>query len=345
MRNTHLFAFLFVFIGILSLILIGSTRADQVRHSPRPPRPIEAGPDFFLLAGTSKLAQEPQEPQPSSLDANEHLWSWIAYQSLPDLNDWEIFVTRSTGDEKVRLTDNGDHDMYPSLDRGTQRVAYASNPDGQYDIYVIPRTGGSAQRLTFDAADDYSPDWSPDGARIAFQAIRNGQSEIYVMNADGSAQVRLTYDGAYDGVPSWSPDGQKIAFSSNRSGGYRIWVMNADGSNPQLLSNQPLSENPSWHPDGSSIVYDADGDYDGWQELYMMNADGSGQHMLLDVSKYGQTQDAFAGSWSPDGKQVGYNRVHWFQYQGQWYWDQSTPQSPMGCRPAAGLRLSRTRTR
>ena len=98
---------------------------------------------------------------------------------------------------------------------------------------------------------------------------------IYTMNADGTDQKRLTYHGGYDGDAAWSPDGQTIAFSSNRSGGYRIWVMDVDGGNLRQLSGQHFSEYPAWSPDGTKIAYDADGDGNSWQELWVMNADGS----------------------------------------------------------------------
>ncbi|MCL4267053.1 MAG: PD40 domain-containing protein [Anaerolineae bacterium] len=172
--------------------------------------------------------------------------------------------------------------------------------------------------MTNNEADDGNPQWSPDGTRIVFESYRDGQAEIYVMNADGSGQTRLTSNGAFDGMPSWSPDGTKIAFSSSRSGAYRIWVMNADGSNPVQLSNQPYSFRPQWSPDGTRIAYDSDGDNDGWQELWVMNVDGSGQNERH--QEYNNT-DLWNGSWSPDGRYIAYTQIHFVYYQGNWYWD------------------------
>jgi uncharacterized repeat protein (TIGR01451 family) len=137
------------------------------------------------------------------------------------------------------------------------------------------------------------------------------------MNTDGSGQTRLTADAGFDGYPAWSPDGTKLAFSSNRSGQAYIYVMNANGTGVTQLSNQMYSYNPVWSPDGSKIAYDADQENDGWQELWVMDANGANQQMKYDP--YGQI-DAWAHSWSPDGRYIAYTLISFTYYQGAWYW-------------------------
>ncbi len=100
------------------------------------------------------------------------------------------------------------------------------------------------------------------------------------MNADGSGATRLTNYADYDGQPAWAPDSTKIAFVRRVEGKYRIWVMNADGSNPRQYSNQPSSENPVWSSDGSQIAYDADGNGDSWQEIWLMDLAGGNQRQV-----------------------------------------------------------------
>ena len=120
------------------------------------------------------------------------------------------------------------------------------------------------------------PPGRPTATKLAFEAYRDGQAEVYVMNATGSAVTRLTNNSAFDGTPAWSPDGSKIAFTSKRTGSYQVWVMNADGTDPHALTNYPNAYDPAWSPDGSQIAFDADADGDGYEELWVMNADGSG---------------------------------------------------------------------
>ncbi len=114
------------------------------------------------------------------------------------------------------------------------------------------------------------------------------------MNADGSNPHALTSDAApKDQVADWSPDGTKIAFHAGGFGMGGIWVMNADGPHPHqlngCLATAPFGRarqgddwGPAWSPDGTKIAYLQDlGALGGTDRpVYVMNADGSGQHRV-----------------------------------------------------------------
>ena len=70
--------------------------------------------------------------------------------------------------------------------------------------------------------------------------------------------------------------------------------MNADGSDVRQLSYDNGSQTPDWSHDGQKIVYISNDD------LYVMNADGSGQSVNLTNSP----EIDFEPSWSPDGSQI-----------------------------------------
>jgi uncharacterized repeat protein (TIGR01451 family) len=244
----------------------------------------------------------------------------LVFQSLRDGN-WEIYRDWGSG-ARQRLTDNTGIDVGPRFSRGNGRVVFASDRDGNPEVYAMNADGSGVQRLTNAPGTDQDAAWSRDGTRLVFSSTRDGNPEIYVMNADGSGQTRLTFDGAYDGAPAWSPDGTRIAFVSYRGGGYRVWVMNADGSGQIPLSDQAYSNNPVWSPDGARIAYDADGDNDGWQELWLMHADGTHHTLVYDPGS--GTVDAWANSWSPDGTYIQVTVIHYIAYQGNWYWTGAT---------------------
>ena len=100
--------------------------------------------------------------------------------------------------------------------------------------------------------------------RIAFHSNCDGNWNIYVMNADGSGQTRLTDNPAVDSWPSWSPDGRRITFISSR-----------DDPDPN---------------DDDRIV-----------DIYVMNADGSGQTRLTNSSAWHSLP-----RWSPDGHRIAF---------------------------------------
>ena len=136
------------------------------------------------------------------------------------------------------------------------------------------------------------------------------------MNADGSGQRRLTRNGGRNVAPAWSPDGRRIVFErrfgrrqSNgvrvrRSVGYEVHVMNADGSGQQRLTPRGSDlraglddqRRPGWSPDGRRIAFVSK--RDGNDEVYVMNADGSGQRNLTRTPRW----QVRVVAWSPAQK-------------------------------------------
>jgi Tol biopolymer transport system component len=119
---------------------------------------------------------------------------------------------------------------------------------------------------------------------------------LYVVNADGSGKRKLT--SAKYATPTWSPDGRTLAFA--RSG--QVYAMHTDGSGEQNLTNSPTgAAAPAWSPDGRRIAFMRGhvvvlGTWD----VYVMNADGSGQRRLA------RNALLAAPSLSPDGRKIAF---------------------------------------
>ncbi len=308
---------------LLAAGLLGAGLPHQAALAQPQPPTAEALPARLSYDGQLVLPHLPSAtasgdtPQ-TALAPENAAWNRLAFQSARNGRDWEVYAAAGDGSDQVNLSNNGSPDIHPRLNRGATRIAFASNRSNNFEIFAMNPDGSDQRQLTYRAKDDVAPAWSPDGTRIAFQSYLDGQAEIYVMNADGDKQTRLTNYGDYDGQPAWSPDGSQIAFVRKSSGQYRIWLMNADGSSPRQLSDQPSGENPVWSPDGTQIAYDADGNGDGWQELWLMDLTGANQHAVYQPPEY-QT-DAWARSWSPDGRFLAFTRVSYVQQDGDWYW-------------------------
>lgn len=93
-----------------------------------------------------------------------------------------------------------------------------------------------------------------------------------------------------------------IAFASDRGGNFDIYTMNARGSNVRRLTFDPLHDrDPAWSPDGKQIAFTRKVNLsDFFGEVWLMNADGSGQRRL--------TQGG-GPKWSPDGKRIAYHAL------------------------------------
>jgi len=242
----------------------------------------------------------------------------------------QIYVMNGDGSNQVRLTFSGANDDFPRWSPDGAKILFQSdrdNPDsGCNDIYMMNADGSGVTRLTSDPNDDSMATWSSDGSKIVFQSLRTGNYQIYSMslnlntNMDGPPPVNLTNTGSSDGEPSWSADGS-IAFASDRdhTGYASIYVMSSDGSNQQRLtfgSGTVEDKQPVWSPDGSRIgfVSTRDSTTETWQEtdddgnyitksqvrinkeIYVMNADGSGQSRLTN-----DPANDDSPSWSPSG--------------------------------------------
>jgi Tol biopolymer transport system component len=196
----------------------------------------------------------------------------------------DIYVMNADGSGQTRLTLNPTFDRNPAWSPDGSSIVFQSDRDGNEELYVLSVADpGKVTRLTFDRGVDQDPAWSPDGSRIAFASDRSGSLQIYTMNPDGSGVTRLTFDGSTDFNPAWSPDGTRIAFNTKADGFSAIWTMNPDGTGLTKVTNPPSYDdyNPTWAPDGQEIAYQSDHNDGHGTQIYVVNADGSGEPTRL----------------------------------------------------------------
>jgi dipeptidyl aminopeptidase/acylaminoacyl peptidase len=139
------------------------------------------------------------------------------------------------------------------------------------------------------------------------------------MNADGSNQSQLTTDGSQ---PELSHNGTQIAFVR----AHHIWVMNADATNQHEVFaaalNTPhcsvhpdcdpylqdpatvLDSTPTWSRDGSQIAFIRQPISLVASGLLVMNADGSGGHVIVDDHQESRISNL---AWSPEGTKIAYS--------------------------------------
>jgi tricorn protease len=153
------------------------------------------------------------------------------------------------------------------------------------DLYTVAVSGGMARKLTSDAGYEMFSHFSPDGKTIAFTAQYDGNTEVYTMPAQGGVPVRLTITATLG----------------------RDEISDRMGPNNIVLG---------WTPDGKNIIYRSRkqtfNDFIG--QLFTVPASG-GMSTELPLPAGGFC------SYSPDGKQLAYNRVFrefrtWKYYKG-----------------------------
>ena len=141
------------------------------------------------------------------------------------------------------------------------------------DLYTVPLTGGVARRITSDIGFEMFSRFSPDGKTIAFTGQYDGNTEVFTIPADGGSPSRVTYTA----------------------------TLNRDDVSDRMGPNNIVM---GWTPDGKSIVYRSRNcsfnDFKG--QLYTVSVTG-GPSQQLPLPEGGFC------SYSPDGKQLAYNRV------------------------------------
>lgn len=145
--------------------------------------------------------------------------------------------------------------------------------------------------------------------------LPHGFRHVFVVPADGGTSRQITSgDYNHGGAVSWLPDGTGFVFSANRSDNWEydrveseIHLATLDGDITTLTNRNGPDSSPVVSPDGEQIAYTGfDDQVQTFQnsQLYVMNADGSGQQLLtgdLDRSVSDPIWDA-----SGDGIYVSY---------------------------------------
>ena len=247
------------------------------------------------LAAQSRAAAAPTSVSASDFGPQPlRQWSRIVVQAISD-NGWDIFSLRMDGSDVRRLTVHPAADVRPQLHAGLGLVVFTSVRDGNAEIYTVPVDGSAApKRLTFHDAPDDWPAWSDDG-RIAFASGRDRQYDIYVMAADGSGQTRLDYDPyAHDVMPIWS--GNTLYWVHyTASGQASIWTN--EGWRQALFQGE-LAQLENLRLGVAGLIFDADFDRDGWNELGQIIRGGTGYVPVM-IYDPGGSQDIMPGPSHP----------------------------------------------
>jgi len=140
--------------------------------------------------------------------------------------------------------------------------------------------------------------------------------DIWSVPIRGGAATRLTISDGEERFPKFSPDGSLIAFTGEYDGNDDVYVMNVHGGEVTRVTYHPSYDGVvGWHPTKNKILFRSSrNSFEGFYRLFLISPDGTGLEQLI-------LHEAAAGSFSPDGSKIAYNRGSrefrtWKRYRG-----------------------------
>jgi len=138
---------------------------------------------------------------------------WLTFFTVWPQQD--IFVIRTDGSEKTKLTDDLYRDRYPSWSPDGKSIIFMSDRSGTYDLWIIQKDGSNLTRATNGPPLIWQPHYSPDAKTV----LTNNEKGTYLFDASSNfpwhnptmlPQLPSHPDNPFSGKV-WSPDGKMIA--------------------------------------------------------------------------------------------------------------------------------------
>ncbi|MPR32483.1 S41 family peptidase [Salmonirosea aquatica] len=142
--------------------------------------------------------------------------------------------------------------------------------------------------------------------------------DLWLVDREGGDARRLTTNIGSESNPHFSPDGQTLAFSAEYGGNTDVYVMSLSGGEPRRLTWHPGEDAvQGWTPDGKSVLFRSgrEGYPTALTKFWTVSAtEGTFPQALV-------VPQAHAGQLSPDGTQVAYQSIafwdsEWRNYRG-----------------------------
>ena len=219
----------------------------------------------------------------------------------------QIHVVSPDGGGLRQLTHLGGHDaldVHWSPDGSM--LAFRVWTNGNYQLFVARADGTDPTNITGSmGVGEFA--WSPDGSMLAFTSFEAGNDDdVFVVNSDGTGLRSFVASPLGEHSPQWSPDGTRISFErwplrDSDPGTADIYTVGLDGGGEvPLVTSTGWDTGAVWSPDGGRLAFTRDRGGD--EEIYVVNADSSGERQLTDLPDASATEPA----WSPDGTRLSF---------------------------------------
>ena len=179
--------------------------------------------------------------------------------------------------------------------------ARATDPHNKSTLVSKAYSGASLRRQVHAFADDFVQALGRKGiaqTKFAFKGENSPHSEIYVADFDGHNPQAVTKDNTIVAAPCWVPGHLALYYVSYKLDHTDIFYHDlSTGARRAFARFGGSNMSPGASPGGSKVAMILS--KDGWVDLYVCDADGSGLKRLTK-----SPQDESSPCWSPDGKWI-----------------------------------------
>jgi len=207
-----------------------------------------------------------------------------------------VVASRLAAQQPVRPVINGG---LPSVSPSGEVIAFISNRSGTNDIYATSPDGSQLMRITNSPDNESAPFWTLD-ERLVFSVWAGNVSTVYAASSRNPQPLAIATAASRNLMVS--PDGKRLVYSSGQFPALQLVESALDGSNVRTLTKVPSAIfNAVYSPDQTLIAF-ARADSTRQLQVWVMNADGSGERQLTRFTvEEGSPQWP---AWSPDGTRL-----------------------------------------
>jgi Tol biopolymer transport system component len=182
---------------------------------------------------------------------------WLAMQ-MDAGSGQDIWVRDLVRGVTSRFTFGEGREQAPIWSADGQRIAFATEQEGDFDLAVKTVAGGNDETLLERENRQFPSSWSPDGRFLLYYESNPESSwDIWVLPLDGEDREPKPFLNTpfLEVRARFSPDGRWVAYESEESGRGEIYVRSFAGTGGKWQISTSGGTEPQWSRDGRALYY------------------------------------------------------------------------------------------
>jgi Tol biopolymer transport system component len=232
----------------------------------------------------------------------------IAFHSFTATEGAQIFTVRPNGRDLRQITHVAGDAISVDWSPDGRRIAFEIDTEDSATVALMNADGSDLVTLPGVGLFNGDPSFTPDGRRLVYGFFDGAHAGVASMRVDGGDQriIQIADDGE---DPNVSPDGTRISLTCQQVPEVlqALCTIPAGGGPVTALTpfTAEVGAKSDWSPDGTQLVFTDHADRPSPGDsanVATVGADGTGARLLTHFS--GGEVNAFAGSYSPDGREI-----------------------------------------